>query len=43
LTAFGIRKARLSASCSLRNATIEPQKEIEPMIAAKRIGISASS
>jgi hypothetical protein len=33
----------LSISCSFRNATLEPQNEIEPMIAANRIGISASS
>jgi hypothetical protein len=30
-------------SCSLPNAMFEPQKEIEPMIAANRIGISWSS
>ena len=30
-------------SCSLPKAMFEPQKEIEPMIAAKRIGISVSS
>ena len=43
LTAFGMRKRPLSDSCSFRNATFEPQNEIEPMIAAKRIGISSSS
>ena len=43
LTAFGVLKPRLSGSCSFRNAMFEPQKEIEPMIAANRIGISASS
>ena len=43
LTARGIAKRPLSVSWSLRNATIEPQNEIEPMIAANRIGISASS
>ena len=31
------------SSCSLPNATFEPQKETEPMIAANRIGISVSS
>ena len=30
-------------SCSLPNAMLEPQNEIEPTIAAKRIGISCSS
>ncbi len=30
-------------SCSLPNAMFEPQKEIEPTIAANRIGISCSS
>ena len=43
LTWRGIRKARLSASWSLRKAMIEPQKEIEPMIAANRTGIRTSS
>ena len=43
LTAFGMRKRPLSDSCSFRNATFEPQNEIEPMIAANRIGISSSS
>jgi hypothetical protein len=43
LTARGIAKRPFSDSWSLRNATIEPQNEIEPMIAANRIGISASS
>ena len=43
LTALGILKPRLSDSCSFRNATFEPQNEIEPMIAANRIGISVSS
>ena len=41
--AAGSRSAPFSVSWSLRNAMIEPQKEIEPMIAANRIGISASS
>ena len=43
LTWRGIRKRPLSVSWSLRKAMIEPQKEIEPMIAANRIGISTSS
>ena len=43
LTAFGIRRPRFISSCSFRKAMFEPQKEIEPMIAANRIGISASS
>ena len=43
LTWRGIGKRPLSVSWSLRNATIEPQNEIEPMIAANRIGIRASS
>ena len=43
MTARGIGKRPLSDSWSLRNATIEPQNEIEPMIAANRIGIRASS
>ena len=43
LTSRGTLIERLSVSCSLRKAMLEPQKEIEPMIAANRIGISASS
>ena len=31
------------SSCSFRKAMFEPQKEIEPMIAANRIGISSSA
>ena len=31
------------SSCSLPKAMFEPQKEIEPMMAASRIGISVSS
>ena len=43
LTALGMRKPRLSDSWSLRKAMFEPQKEIDPMIAANSIGISVSS
>jgi hypothetical protein len=43
LTSRGTLTERLSVSWSLRNATSEPQKEMEPMIAANRIGISDSS
>jgi hypothetical protein len=40
---FGNRRFVQASSCSLENATFEPQNEIEPMIAAKRIGMSDSS
>jgi hypothetical protein len=43
LTGFVLGKRPFSDSCSLRKATFEPQKEIDPMIAAKSIGISSSS
>ena len=39
----GKRRLAQASSCSLAKATFEPQKEIEPMIAANTIGISASS
>ena len=39
----GNRRLAQVSSCSLENATFEPQNEIEPMIAANTIGISASS
>ena len=39
----GKRRFAQASSCSLENATFEPQNEIEPMIAASTIGISASS
>ena len=39
----GKRRLAQASSCSLANATLEPQNEIEPMIAASTIGISASS
>jgi hypothetical protein len=41
LTAFGVGTPRFTSSCSFRKATLEPQKEIEPTIAANRIGISS--
>ena len=37
------RIAPFISSCSFRKAMFEPQKEIEPMIAANSIGISSSS
>ncbi len=43
MTSRGTLIERLRVSWSLRNAMFEPQKEIEPMIAANRIGIRASS
>ena len=43
LTTFGVFRPPFISSCSFRKAMFEPQKEIEPMIAANRIGISASS
>ena len=39
----GKRRLAQASSCSLENATFEPQNEIEPMIAANTIGISDSS
>ena len=39
----GKRRLAQASSCSFENATFEPQNEIEPMIAASTIGISASS
>ena len=43
LITLGVRRPPFISSCSFRKAMFEPQKEIEPMIAANRIGISASS
>ena len=39
----GNRRLVQGSSCSFEKATFEPQNEIEPMIAASTIGISASS
>src|SRR4051812_38706356 len=43
VTALGVRMPRFITSWSFRKAMIEPQKEIEPMIAANRIGIRLRS
>ena len=43
VTAFGVFSPPFISSWSFRKAMFEPQKEIEPMIAANRIGISSSA
>ena len=43
MVSAGKRRLAQASSCSLANATFEPQNEIEPMIAANTIGISDSS